>query len=173
MSHWTRIRDENGPDWAAFQSSILKILDSAIDAVGANKGNVQLFNPTDSNLEIIASRGFEPQFLKKFENVGTNESSACSRAFRNGHRVVVPDVTSDPLFAPFLQIARESGFRAVQSTPIVDSLGSVIGVLSTHFLQVHYLPATSEYALDRYVSEIAQFYSELMESSKSQKSLNK
>jgi hypothetical protein len=39
----------------------------------------------------------------------------------------------DDDFAPYRSIAYRSGFRAVQSTPVVSSSGATLGILSTHF----------------------------------------
>jgi GAF domain-containing protein len=47
--------------------------------------------------------------------------------------VVITDVTTDPGFAPHRDIAQASGFRAVQSTPLVNQSGHLVGMLSTHY----------------------------------------
>jgi sugar diacid utilization regulator/GAF domain-containing protein len=51
------------------------------------------------------------------------------RAFEQGRTVVVPDVTADPSFAPWLGMAREFGYRAMVSVPLYVQ-GQVIGVLN-------------------------------------------
>jgi GAF domain-containing protein len=51
--------------------------------------------------------------------------------------VVVPDVEQNAEFAPFLRIAREAGYRAVQSTPLFLGDGTLMGLVSTHFSNVH------------------------------------
>ena len=50
---------------------------------------------------------------------------------------MIVDVKYDPAFAPHRGIAAASRFRAVQSTPLVDSLGRLHGVISTHFRRPH------------------------------------
>lgn len=123
---------QNRPAPADISDALLGILDSALYATQATRGNIQVFNPALGGLEIRAHRGFSEPFLKLFRLVRPDDPSACGRAFRSGHRVIVPDVYSDPEFAPFLPMARQAGFRAVQSTPIRAD-GQVVGVLSTHF----------------------------------------
>jgi PAS domain S-box-containing protein len=51
-----------------------------------------------------------------------------------GTRVVIEDVSLDPEHGPHRHIVATAGFRAVQSTPLIErSSGCLIGVLSTHF----------------------------------------
>ena len=60
------------------------------------------------------------------------DSSACGRAAQVYAQTVISDVRRDPLFAPHRKIAAATGFRAVESTPIIDRGGQLLGVLSTH-----------------------------------------
>jgi PAS domain S-box-containing protein len=68
-----------------------RILDAAIVIVGAQKGNIQLFDASSRSLRVIAQRGFGKPFLKFFENV-TDDASACATALQTGARIVVEDV---------------------------------------------------------------------------------
>src|SRR5262249_19431950 len=61
----------------------------------------------------------------------------CGRAMLEGVQIVVPDVECDPGFAVHRRIAASSGFRAVQSTPLVGCRGRTLGVISTHFGRPH------------------------------------
>jgi hypothetical protein len=45
--------------------------------------------------------------------------------------------TVDPACAPHREIAAATGFRAVQSTPLVDYAGHLIGMVSAHFQRPH------------------------------------
>lgn len=140
-----------------------ELLDAALAAEGTNKGNIQLFDPKTKALHIVAHRGFDSTFLKKFETVRPDDQTACGRAFRLGRRVMIEDVTTDPYFQPFLSIARASGYRAVQSTPIMGRESSVIGVLSTHFAAPHHWPDSAHGSLDEVASQIGNFVTELVE----------
>jgi hypothetical protein len=77
---------------------------------------------------------------------------------------MIEDITKDRYFIPYLSIAQANGYRAVQSTPIIRSDGSVIGVLSTHFAEMHYWPDTAQRALDNYASQMEVLVTELIES---------
>ncbi|HEX5612219.1 MAG TPA: GAF domain-containing protein [Burkholderiales bacterium] len=101
-------------------------------AQGADKGTIQMVDPHDA-LRIVAQRGFGREFLDHFACVRVDGSSVCARSLRSGSPLVILDVFEDPVFAPHLEVARRSGFRAVQSIPLLSRWGSVIGMLSVHY----------------------------------------
>ena len=109
-----------------------EVLDFALTLLHAERGNVQLADPATGELRIAAQRGFGPEFMEYFAAV-TDDGSACGRAARQHAQVVISDVTTDPGFAPHQEIALASGFRAVQSTPLVNRAGHLVGMLSTHY----------------------------------------
>jgi GAF domain-containing protein len=98
----------------------------------ASLGNVQLVDWSLGYLEIVASVGFGPEFLHCFRRVSKLDHSACGRAMLRHRPVVIEDVRRDYSFAPYRGIAEHSGFRSVQSTPLVSSRGALYGIVSTH-----------------------------------------
>jgi signal transduction histidine kinase/CheY-like chemotaxis protein len=122
-----------------FQESLEAILQAAIAITGADKGNIQLFEPDSGCLKIAAQSGFEKPFLDFFAEVRLQEPAVSARVLQSGDRVVVEDVTQSEGFAgrPFLDQLRNAGVRAIQSTPLVSSTGKTLGVLSTHFAKPH------------------------------------
>ena len=109
-----------------------EMLGFALTLLHAERGNVQLADPATGALRIAAQRGFGPEFMEYFAAV-TDDRSACGRAAQQHAQVVITDVTTDPGFAPHREIAVASGFRAVQSTPLVNRAGQLVGMLSTHY----------------------------------------
>jgi signal transduction histidine kinase len=131
-----------------------EVLTATIDIQGADFGNVQLCNPASHALEIVSQRGFNAEFLDYF--AGDRPGTVCGRAVHSRARVVVEDVQTDPLFAPHRHIALAAGFRAVQSTPLFNSAGEMLGMLSTHFKQPH-RPSERELRLtDLYARQAAE-----------------
>jgi hypothetical protein len=65
-------------------------------------------------------------------------------------------VICDPGFAPHRVIAAASGFRAVQSTPLVDQAGRVVGVVSTHYARPYAPSARDMQIIKRYAGLIGQ-----------------
>jgi hypothetical protein len=141
---------------AAFRDFLEDMLDRAIRVDGAAKGNIQIFDSESGNLIITAQKGFDGGFLDSFRIISSNNSStSCTRALKLKQRVVVSNVDADPAFSPYRTIAHASGFRAVQSTPILCSNGSIFGVLSTHYARPHLLSPEAERELDECARDIA------------------
>lgn len=118
-----------------FEGAIETILDDTISLHGAEYGNVQL--PLGDELVIVAQRGLHEPFLKAFMRVKKDDDCACGRAPRLRKTVVITDVEKDADFAAFVHDAKTAGFRAVQSTPLFTSDGLLLGMVSTHFANVH------------------------------------
>jgi PAS domain S-box-containing protein len=118
------------------QPLLEEVLDATIALQSADFGNVQLYNRQECALEIVAQRGFQPEFLDYFKRV-SDEGAACGRALHHRERIIVEDVHSDPSFAPHLPIVTNAGYRAVQSTPLFSHDGEPLGMISTHFREPH------------------------------------
>jgi PAS domain S-box-containing protein len=118
------------------QPLLEELLTSIISLQNADFGNIQLYNPESQALEIVAQRGFQPDFMYHFISVH-DPGSACGRAMQRRERIIIEDVQTDPDFEPHRQIAASAGFRAVQSTPLLTRTGELLGMISTHFRQPH------------------------------------
>lgn len=131
-------------------------LDAAITATSADKGNVQISSA--EGLRIVAQRGFQRPFLDFFTVV--ERGSCCAAARQAGMRLVIPDVSSHPLFRGTAAgaVLLEAGVHAVQSTPVMGS-GGVIGMISTHYAVPRQLTETEGDALDQ-VARRAAFWLE-------------
>jgi hypothetical protein len=130
-------------------------LDNVLSLAGAERGNVQLADPASGALKIIAQRGFDAAFLNHFAVVADG-SSACGRSASLGAQLIIADVSNDPGFEPHRDIAAASGFRAVQSTPLVDRAGRVLGVVSTHYPRPFTPPARNMRIVKRYADLVGQ-----------------
>jgi anti-sigma regulatory factor (Ser/Thr protein kinase) len=118
------------------EARVERALETAVSFMKADFGNIQMFDPTTGSLTIVAQDGFSPEFLEYFAVVD-DDSAACGRAAETGTQTVIENVYTDPGFAPHREIAAASGFGAVQSTPLNDYSGKLIGMLSTHFSHPH------------------------------------
>jgi len=107
-------------------------LEDALSVLRADRGNVQIVDPASGSLRIAAQAGFSDEFLEYFAIVD-EDGSACGRAARHLAQTVIVDVNTDPGFTPHREIAAATGFRAVNSTPLLDLRGHLVGVLSTHY----------------------------------------
>jgi GAF domain-containing protein len=155
----TRLHEASARLWnfRDVSEGLEEILAATIDLLGADKGNVQLLDGERRVLQIAVQRGFAQDFLDFFREVSAEDDSACGRALRFGERVVIEDIEADPEFAPLRPIARASGFRAVQSTPLMGRDGKPLGMLSTHFRSVHRPTEQDLRRLDLYARQAADF----------------
>jgi len=99
----------------------------------ADLGSVQLLDRETQQLRIVAQHGFRAAFLKRFEQVGMDDDSSSGRAMRARVPVHISDVTTDARYKPYLETASEAGYRAVQSTPLINRKNELVGMLSVHF----------------------------------------
>jgi GAF domain-containing protein len=118
-----------------FEAAVETLLNDVVALHGAEYGDLQLLAGDD--LVIVAQRGLTRPFLETFRRVNRGHNSACGRALRFGHTVVVADVAKDVDYAGLRDTAHLAGYRAVQSTPIVARDGTSLGVVSTMFVNVH------------------------------------
>ena len=125
--------------WAA--SSVAEGLEAMIDAVmelmGTDMGNFQLMDRERGKLVMAVHRGFGPGYLETFSEVAPGDASACGRALRSRDRVIIEDVEADAAYAPYLGVARATGYRSVVATPLIGRDGIPLGVVSTHTVMPH------------------------------------
>lgn len=122
-----RLNDASSRLWrtASLHAGLEEMLVTTIELLSASFGNVQLIDQSTGKLRIASQQGFKPDFLEFFREVSVDDGSACGQALQLGQRVIITDVNQDPLFAPYVSIARKAGFRAVQSTPLLGRNGDV------------------------------------------------
>jgi GAF domain-containing protein len=130
-------------------------LDDVLSLARADRGNVQLADQASGVLRIVAHHGFDAEFLHHFAVVD-DDGSACGRAAAHGTQLLIADVTTDRSFAPHRDIAAASGFRAVQSTPLADGTGRLVGVFSTHYPHPYAPPPGDMRILQRYADLLGQ-----------------
>jgi len=131
-----------------------EILEATIALQRADFGNVQLYNRQTETLEIVAQRGFGPEFLDYFRSVPPG-MGACGLALRRRQRVIIEDTEADSAYAPCRAAAAAAGYRAVQSTPMFSRDGELLGMLSTHFWQPHRPSEWNLRLTDLYVQQAA------------------
>ncbi|MGN6547448.1 MAG: ATP-binding protein [Aureliella sp.] len=131
------------------------VLENAIATCGADFGNIQLLNHQSGQLEIVAQRGFQDEFLEQFGLVTPKEGSACDESLQNGESVVMVDVQRDLTNEPDRRAAAAAGYRAVHSTPLKTHDGAIVGVLWTHFRLPHRVSQRDRRLLDLYARHAA------------------
>src|SRR5258708_7388548 len=108
--------------WQAHElhAGLNEILGVATELLGADKGNVQLFDTTRKVLVFAAHQGFEQPFLDFFKEVSAEFETCCGRALRSGRRTFVEDAEADEDFAQYRAVFVATGFSDVQHDPLVE-----------------------------------------------------
>lgn len=111
------------------------IVAAATTAGVADACDLQLYDPATGTLRIVQQRGFSAAFGEYFSAVDAATPTACGAALATGEPVVVDDVARSPVFAdpPTRDAVLAAGSRAVDSYPLRDGAGRVLGVLSFHY----------------------------------------
>jgi PAS domain S-box-containing protein len=117
------------------QSVLEEVLSATIELQSADSGTVQLYDPEQGGLAMVAQRNLGREFLERAQVM--RDASACGRALRIRAQVVIEDIELDAEFAPHRALAAKLGLRAVQSTPLFSRSGEVLGVVSTNFRRPH------------------------------------
>jgi PAS domain S-box-containing protein len=113
-----------------------EVLRAALEVNRTDKGLLSLVANEGTGLTVAASHGFSEEFLQKVQFV-PSANGACGSCYAKRQRVIVEDVTTDPLFESYRAAAADGGFRAVHSTPLITRAGKMIGVLSVQFVSPH------------------------------------
>jgi PAS domain S-box-containing protein len=101
--------------------------------------SMQLLHLERGELRLLTHRGFSPEAAHQWEWVRASSACACGVALATGERVIVPDVESCVFMAGTEQLAtyRQTGIRAVQTTPLLSRSGKLLGMISTHWGRPH------------------------------------
>jgi DNA-binding NarL/FixJ family response regulator len=134
-SHVGRATEDNPYLRFAKSPYISEFLAAVIVSTAADFGVVQLYDSKNHVLRIVAQHGFERELLNNFNTLGNNVPSACNESMNERTRIVVTDVATDPHFSDYLRgLLLRAEVHSLQSTPLIDSAGKLVGVVSTHYL---------------------------------------
>lgn len=139
------------------RAALEQILESSLQLLQADFGNIQLYDAERGRLEIFAQRGFQKEYLEVYQSVTASDETAFGRAIRSGERCIVEDIERDAGYKPHRKIAAATGYRAVQSTPLLDRDGKLLGVLSTHFRDPQRPSDAKLHTLDLYARLAVEF----------------
>ena len=116
-----------------------KVLDAAVVIMRSDFASMQMFYPERGELRLLAYRGFNPTAAAFWEWVRPGSGSTCGAALATGNRSIVPDIELSDFMAGSedLETYRQTGIRAVQSTPLLSRAGRLLGMISTHWRNPH------------------------------------
>lgn len=125
-----------------------RIVDAAATIMRSDMASLQMLYPGREHrgeLRLLCQRGFSQQPAVFWESVSLGSGTTCAAALQVGQRVIVADVETCDFMAGTddLKQCRESGIRAVQSTPLLSRDAHLLGLISTHWHTPH-VPAESD-----------------------------
>jgi len=115
-----------------------QIVEATVALLRSDCGSMQMVLPKTDELLLLAHKGFDPGSASGLQRIPRNSGTSCAEAFRNGERVIVPDLEQCS-FVKKEELAsyRRAGIRSVQSTPLVSRAGDLVGMISNHWRTVH------------------------------------
>ena len=137
-------------------SVLNEVLQAAISMQGTDRGMLSLRDPQGDGLVLKASCGLDEDFIKAVARVPVGWG-ACGMCYQQRRRIVVEDVFTDPLVESYRTVARQDGFYAVHSTPLITRSGNIIGVISALFTQLHRPSEREMRLMDLYARMAADF----------------
>lgn len=119
-----------------------KLVDAAIVIMRSDFASMQEYHANRGargELHLLAYRGFTPAAAAHWTWVHANSNCTCGVAYRTLRRVIAPDVEQIEYLrgTPDLACYRETGIRAIQSTPLLSRSGQLVGMISTHWREPH------------------------------------
>jgi PAS domain S-box-containing protein len=116
-----------------------KILEAATTIMRSDFASMQMLCPERGELRLLAHRGFDPAAAARWEWVRPGSGTSCSMAMDSGCRSIVPDIELNDFIARSadLEPLRQTGIRAMQSTPLFSRAGGLLGMISTHWRRSH------------------------------------
>jgi two-component system CheB/CheR fusion protein len=117
---------------ASVPDALQGVLDAAIELHHADAGHVQLADEASHGFRVVAQRGFDDGYLRRYGNLGGDDDSRCGSALRSRRPCQVRDTEVDTT-ATRRDAAVAGGYRAMQAVPLVDRDEVLVGILSVHF----------------------------------------
>jgi PAS domain S-box-containing protein len=119
-----------------------KLIDSAVMIMRSDFASLQQYYPhlgARGELKLLGHRGFPPETARFWTWVRADSSCTCGVAITRRERVIAADVEHTDFMAGTadLQTYRNTGIRAVQSTPLISRGGELVGMISTHWKESH------------------------------------
>lgn len=107
-------------------------------ALGAHSGSITLLSADGSTMEFAAVYNLVPEYAEQIQRAAplSAASSPSGRAVLTRQPYVVADTRSDPLFAPWRELAEAAGYRSMICVPLPVA-GQPIGTLNQYLAEPH------------------------------------
>jgi len=114
----------------------------------ADRGTLQLLDESSDVIRIIAHRGLDHSFLSYF-NSPHKSQTACGLTPKCCEHIIIEDITQNSFVdSQSLEVMLAAGIRSMQSIPIFNRTGQLLGILSTYHRTPHQPDTKSLQLLD-------------------------
>jgi len=116
-----------------------ELLHAATTIMHSAMASLQMLFPEKDALLLLASQGFNEESAAAWKWIRKGAATTCRMALERHRRVIVPDIEICDFLkgTEDLEAYRSVGIRAIQSTPLVARSGKIVGMMSTHWNDVH------------------------------------
>ena len=127
----TSVGTLEGPPLEAALERLVKLIEQQIPSMRAS---VLLLDDDGVTMRHGAAPSLPGEYSAQIDGlqIGPAAGSCGTAAFR-GEQVIVEDISTDPLWTDYRNIALPYGLRACWSTPIVDESGKVLGTFAMYY----------------------------------------
>jgi len=116
---------------------------------------VMLLNPDGQTVRSAAGPSMPPAYMAALNGLPIGPAAgSCGTAMYRKETVIVSDILSDPLWAPYRDVAQHYGLRACWSTPILLDQDAVLGSFAMYYRAVR-APSGEERGLINMASHLA------------------
>ncbi|MCZ2075030.1 MAG: PAS domain S-box protein [Bryobacterales bacterium] len=138
-----------GDDHGLYQQMLV----AALAILNADFASIQILHAErgpEGELRLLSQRGINGPAAAIWEWVRSASTSSCGLALRTRQRAVTSDIEHCDFLAGTadLETFRQTGIRAMQTTPLLSRSGALLGVFSTHWRKPHTLSASEVRSLD-------------------------
>ena len=103
------------------------------ECVGEVRGSILVLDADGTHLRHGAAPRLPDDYNRAVDGVVIGEGvGSCGTAAFRGTPVFVDDIATDPLWAPYRDLAESAGLAACWSTPILDADGTVLGTFAVY-----------------------------------------
>lgn len=122
-----------------------KIVAAAVSIAGSQFGTMQVLCSDDDHpghggeLQLLCHHGLPADAISFWQWVKPTAFSSCAVALKLGRRAIIPDFEEWDAIAGTAELAafRRAGIRSAQTTPLLSRNGSLLGMISTHWIEAH------------------------------------
>lgn len=88
----------------------------------------------DDEVKYIVGNAIDPNYLRDIESFKIGPATgSCGTALYTGKKVIVSDISTDPLWTPYAEIAKKYDLQACWSIPVKKSSGKIVASFATYY----------------------------------------